>query len=63
MGIRRSAIEQAADNDPYVKHKPRGAGANDIFKSTAILAATGRTGSASLVVPVNRKPGRNKATK
>lgn len=63
MGIRRSAIEQAVDNDPYVKHKSRGTGPNAAFAGAAARASTGRGGSLAIVVPVNKKPGRNKAAK
>lgn len=66
MGIRRSEIQQAADNNPDVKHvPPRANTLNAAFVKGAGMGrrATGDMRTASASVPVNSKPQRNKATK
>ena len=65
MGIRRSAIQQAADNDPNVKHAKKRGSMNPAFVAGA---AAGRRmandmTTLSVRVPVATKPAKNKAAK
>lgn len=64
MGIRRSTTEQAVDINPYRKSAKSRGTMNDVFRSAAVRSAQLRgSGSFSMVVNSNRKPGRNKAAK